>query len=161
VHDGFEDVARLEIIVRAREVNEAACAELSFFVEHEANAPGAARNRLAAVSTRCLALRSFRSIDARKAMVCQARSCGALQRVAIVDAAGPVRQCLEQRFGTLVRRAKRMEPQCRLAGTERVRHPLAEAQLAALQRAAAASALGAPACRRLEDVGHAATVCVA
>jgi hypothetical protein len=54
-----------------------------------------------------------------------------------------------------------MEPQRRLAVGERSGYALAKAELAALDRATATAALGAPGRRRLEDVRHAATIPVA
>src|SRR5258706_16206885 len=59
----LQDVAGLEIGLDAREVDEAAAAELPFVEEREADSPRSFRNGLAAVAARGLPLRAFSAVD--------------------------------------------------------------------------------------------------
>src|SRR5476649_1302083 len=81
----------------------------------------------------------------------------ALQVFAVGDIARGL-QRLEHRIGTPIRGALWMEPVRDLALAERIGKAFAEAQLAFRQRLLASSALGAPAGRGLEEVGHARIV---
>src|SRR5688572_2850037 len=149
------DVVGLEIIPAAIEVDESAGRELPVFVEDEPDSPATALDCLATGAALGLAARrALGSADTRQAPVRALLARRLLEALMFRDRVARLREALEQRFRSLVGGTERMKPDRHLSIGERIRQPLAESQLAARDRHGAAAALGAPACGRLEDVGH-------
>src|SRR5690349_11505756 len=73
VHQAIENIRGLEVCGTARDVDEAAGIEAAFLEEGEADAPGATRDRFAAVAAIGLALRALRSVEALQARLRDAR----------------------------------------------------------------------------------------
>src|SRR5262245_10876470 len=155
VEDVVQDVVALEVGLVAVEMDESAGGETAVLIEHEPDTPRAPLDRLAAVAApRLRARRLFDAVDPREAPLGEAAAGRALQSFPLGDLKGRFGEGLQHRLGPLVCGAERVKPDRHLAFGERIGQALAEPQLAALDRAAAAAALGAAARGGLEDVGH-------
>src|SRR5436309_2907771 len=96
---GNQDVGTLEVVRAAGEMHEACGIEAAFLVEHEADAPGPAGDRLVAAAAFGLAARSpLGAVDPGEAAVGRVTACRPLERLRIGRALARLREGLEHRL---------------------------------------------------------------
>jgi tetratricopeptide (TPR) repeat protein len=150
----IHNVADLEVVGAAVEVNEASRGEKTFFVEHETYAPAAAFDRLPAMPAFRLGRRRLlRAVNTRKTPVTQAVPSETLERFFVADV-GRVAESLQQRLRAFVGGANRVVPVLHFALGKRIGKTLTEAQRSPLDGSRAAATFGSPARRDFENVGH-------
>src|SRR5262245_13589980 len=148
------ELAGLEVICAALDVNKPSWSEHPFFVEDETDAPTTALDRLSAMpALRLRGRRLLRAVDTRETLVTQAVASEALEGLFF----GNVRRLAEgfqQRLRAFVDGANRMVPLRHFSLAEGIGQTLTEAQGSLLDGSRAATTFGSPARREFENVGH-------
>ena len=151
----IEHFMTLEVRRATGDVHEPTGIEAALFIVSDADTPAATGNRLMAAAASGLpGRRTLRAIDARIATARKTRVGSAFESFTIGKVGRLLAECFKKGLRALVRAACGMKPRRHLPFAKEIGEALAEADFAARDEAAAATALRSPARGWLKDVRH-------